>query len=68
MGVWSRLDLDDTARIGVGEMTYYINNKGDIAKVLGVDDRTGLASVVINDKPTTMAWNEFIKEFNGIKK
>lgn len=30
MGVWSRLDLDDTARIGVGEMTYYINNKGDI--------------------------------------
>lgn len=47
-------------------MTYYINSKGDIAKVLGVDDRTGLASVVINDKHITMAWEEFIKEFSGI--
>lgn len=41
----------------------YQNNKGDIAKVLGVDDRTGLATVVINDKVVTMAWDEFIKEF-----
>lgn len=45
---------------------HYTNSKGDIAKVLGVDDQTGLATVVINDKHTTMAWNEFVKEFNGI--
>ncbi|MDO4896351.1 MAG: hypothetical protein Q3971_03215 [Moraxella sp.] len=44
-------------------MTYYTNDKGDIAKALGVDDRTGLASVVINDKAVTMAWDEFICEF-----
>lgn len=44
-------------------MTYYINDKGDVAKVLGVDDCTGLATVVINDKAVTMAWDEFIEEF-----
>lgn len=48
-------------------MTYYTNDKGDIAKVLGVDDRTGLASVVINDKTVTMAWDEFIKEFKRMR-
>lgn len=37
-------------------MTYYTNDKGNIAKVLGIDDRTGLAKVVINDKAVTMAW------------
>lgn len=42
-------------------MTYYTNDKGDFAKVLGVDDRTGLATVVINDKAVTMAWDAFIK-------
>lgn len=47
---------------------YYTNDKGDIAKVLGVDDRTGLASVVINDKHTTMAWEEFVTTFRGIAK
>lgn len=47
-------------------MTYYINSKGDIAKVLGVDDRTGLASVVINDKAVTIAWDEFICDFKRI--
>ena len=47
-------------------MTYYTNDKGDIAKVLGVDDRTGLASVVINDKEAIMTWDDFIKEFNSI--
>lgn len=45
---------------------YYINDNGDIAKVLGVDDRTGLATVVINDKVVTMAWDDFIKEFKGL--
>ena len=45
-------------------MTYYYNPKtGQYAKVLGVDDITGIAVVVINDKAVTMAWNEFIKEF-----
>lgn len=44
-------------------MTYYTNDKGDIAKVLGVDDRTGLATVVVNDKAVTMTWDEFIREF-----
>lgn len=49
---------------------HYTNSKGDIAKVLGVDDRTGLATVVINDKHTIMAWDKFIEEFNsmGVKK
>lgn len=48
---------------------YYINDNGDVAKVLGVDDRTGLAMVVINDKAVTMAWDDFIKEFKrmGLK-
>lgn len=44
-------------------MTYYTNDKGNVAKVLGIDDHTGLATVVINDKAVTMAWDEFIKEF-----
>ncbi|WP_323842527.1 MULTISPECIES: hypothetical protein [unclassified Moraxella] len=49
-------------------MTYYINSKGDIAKVLGVDDRTGMASVVINDKHTIKPWDKFIEEFSiGVK-
>lgn len=50
-------------------MTYYTNNKGDIAKVLGVDDRTGMASVLINDQAVTMAWVDFIQEFRhlGVK-
>lgn len=45
---------------------YYTNDKGDIAKVLGVDDRTGLATVVINDKAAVMAWDEFIREFKRL--
>lgn len=42
---------------------YYTNDKGDVAKVLGVDDCTGLATVVINDKAIVMAWSDFIKDF-----
>lgn len=42
---------------------YYTNNKGNVAKVLGAPDRTGLAKVVINDKAVIMAWDDFIKEF-----
>ena len=44
----------------------YTNDKGDIAKVLGVDDRTGIATVVINDKTVTMYWDEFIRKFKRI--
>lgn len=47
-------------------MTYYINDKGDIAKVLGVDDRTNTATVVINDKMVEMDWDLFIQEFKRL--
>lgn len=49
-------------------MMYYTNDNGDIAKVLGVDDRTNKATVVINDKTVEMDWDRFIEEFNRIKK
>lgn len=44
-------------------MTYYTNDKGDVAKVLGVDDRTGLATVVINGETKEMPWDRFIEKF-----
>lgn len=47
---------------------YYINENGDIARVLGVDDRTNIATVVINDETVEKDWDRFIEEFNGIKK
>lgn len=47
---------------------YYTNDNGDIAKVLGVDDRTNKATVVINDQTVEMDWDRFIEEFNRIKK
>lgn len=50
------------------EMMYYTNDNGDIAKVLGVDDRTNMATVVINDKTVEMDWDRFIEEFKRIKK
>lgn len=48
-------------------MTYYTNDKGDIAKVLGAPDRTGLATVVINDKVVTKPWDDFISEFKRVR-
>lgn len=48
-------------------MTYYYNpTTHQIAKVLGVDDRTHLATIVIDDKSVTMDWHEFIKQFKSL--
>lgn len=41
----------------------YINNNSDTAKVLGVDDCTGLATVVINGETKEMPWDRFIEKF-----
>lgn len=43
---------------------YYISDDGVIAKLLSVDNE--IATIVVNDKAIEMAWDEFIKEFNGI--
>ncbi|MBE9589998.1 hypothetical protein IM753_03200 [Moraxella sp. K127] len=44
-------------------MTYYTNDKGDVAKVLDYDRKSDTVTVVINDKAVTMAWDDFISEF-----
>lgn len=48
-------------------MEIYVNDRGERAKVLGVDDRTGLAMVVINGETKEVAWVKFLREF-GVKK
>ncbi|STZ02013.1 hypothetical protein [Moraxella equi] len=47
-------------------MTYYTNDKGDIAKVIDYDRKSDTVTVVINDKAAVMAWDEFISEFKKI--
>ena len=48
-------------------MTYDFNPKtGQYAKVLGVDDITGTAVVVINNKRCDMDWQDFLKEFKSL--
>ncbi len=49
-------------------MRYYYNPITDqYAKVLGVDDRTGIATVIIDDKKDEMDWDEFISEFKQLR-
>lgn len=49
-------------------MRYYYNPTDDkYAKVLGVDDRTGIATVIIDDKKDEMDWDEFISEFKQLR-
>lgn len=49
-------------------MRYYYNPTTDqYAKVLGVDDRTNLAAVIIDDKKDEMDWDEFISEFKQLR-
>lgn len=49
-------------------MRYYYNPITDqYAKVLGVDDRTNLATVIIDDKKDEMDWDEFISEFKQLR-
>lgn len=49
-------------------MRYYYNpTKDQYAKVLGVDDRTGIATVIIDDKKDEMDWDEFIAEFRQLR-
>lgn len=49
-------------------MRYYYNPTTDqYAKVLGVDDRTGIATVIIDDKKDEMAWDEFIGKFKQLR-
>lgn len=48
-------------------MEIYVNDKGERAKVLWVDDRAGIASVVIDGKTKQLPWVEFLKEF-GVRK
>lgn len=49
-------------------MRYYYNPITDqYAKVLGVDDRTNLAAVIIDDKKDEMDWDEFISEFKQLR-
>lgn len=48
-------------------MTYYYNPEtGQYAKVLSVDDITGIAIVIINDKRCDMDWQVFLKEFKSL--
>ena len=49
-------------------MYYYNPITKQYAKVLGVDSETGFAIVVINDKTVTMAWDDFISQFNTLTK
>lgn len=49
-------------------MRYYYNPKTcQYAKVLGVDDRTGIATVIIDGKKDEMDWDEFISEFKQLR-
>lgn len=48
-------------------MTYYYNPEtGQYAKVLGVDDRTDIAVVMIDDKRCDVDWQVFLKEFKSL--
>lgn len=48
-------------------MTYYFNARtGQYAKVLGVDDRTDIAVVVIDGEQYSMDWQVFLKEFKSL--
>lgn len=47
-------------------MTYYTNDKGDIAKVIDYDQKSDAVTVVINDKAVTKPWDEFISEFKSM--
>lgn len=48
-------------------MRYYYNPKtNQYAKVLGVDDRTQIAIVVIDDKKVDLSWDEFIGKFKEL--
>lgn len=47
-------------------MYYYNPTTNQYAKVLGVDDRTGMATVVIDDKPRQMPWMAFLGEFTSM--
>ncbi len=49
-------------------MRYYYNPTTEqYAKVLGVDDRTGIATVIIDDKKHEMDWDEFIGKFKQLR-
>lgn len=49
-------------------MRYYYNPTTDqYAKVLGVDDRTGIATVIIDDKKQEVPWDEFIGKFRQLR-
>ncbi|OOS03254.1 hypothetical protein SAMN02745664_12334 [Moraxella cuniculi DSM 21768] len=49
-------------------MRYYYNPTTDqYAQVLGVDDRTGIATVIIDDKEYEMDWHEFIGKFKQLR-
>lgn len=49
-------------------MRYYYNPATDTyAKVLGVDDRTNLATVIIDDKKDEIHWDNFISEFKQLR-
>lgn len=48
-------------------MTYYFNDAtGQLATVLGVDDRTNLATVEIDGDRYQMDWGEFLQVFNTL--
>lgn len=48
-------------------MRYYYNPIDDqYAKVLSVDDRAGIAEVVIDDKHQPMKWDDFIAKFRQL--
>ena len=48
-------------------MTYYFNDAtGQLATVLGVDDRTNLATVVIDGDRYQMDWGDFLQVFNTL--
>lgn len=48
-------------------MTYYFNDAtGQLATVLGVDDRTNMATVVIDGDRHQMDWDEFLQDFNTL--
>ena len=49
-------------------MRYYYNPTTDqYAKVLSVDDKTGIATVIIDDKKQEMPWDKFIGKFKQLR-
>lgn len=42
---------------------YQHKDTGKIVKVVGVDDRQDLASIIIDNHHSTAVWSEFVKEY-----